>query len=183
MVTGSRTCDVCAAHGRSAGPAPVEAWQPPAASEVNLNYQPAWATPTRVASGASLAKAASRVRWAWGASAFVGTVTVAIGLAAELVPVPALLKLGLGWPAVGEGMVFLVLAYFIHRLSVVALLIAMGLYALDAILSVAMLHSFTGLGLRVVILIIFWRALGAIADLKQSRSAAKAGETGTQRAA
>jgi hypothetical protein len=183
MVTGSRDCDVCAAHGRSSGSAPVEAWQPPPASEVNLSYKPAWAVPTGVASSATLAKGVSRVRWAWGAAAFVGAVNIGLGAAAELVPIPILLKVGLGWPGVVEGTIYLVLAYFISRLSIVALLIAMGLYAFDAIITMITLHSAGGVGVRVVVLLIFWRAIGAIADLKKSRAAAKADETGTKLAA
>jgi hypothetical protein len=182
MVTGSRTCDVCAAHGISSGNTP-EAWKPPPASEVDLSYKPAWAAPTGVASSASLAKAVSRVRWAWGAAAFVGTLNIGIGAAAEFVPVPVLVKVGFGWPGIIEGLIYLVLAYFIHRLSVVALLIAMGLYALDAIVTTIAVHSAAGVGVRVVILLIFWRAIGAIADLKKSREAAKADETGTKLAA
>jgi hypothetical protein len=182
MVTGSRDCDVCAAHGISAGPAP-QAWQPPPASEVNLSYKPAWAVPTGVASSASLTKAASRVRWAWGAAAFVGVVNIGIGAAAEFVPIPILLKVGFGWPGIIEGLIYLVLAYFIYRLSVVALLLAMGLYALDAVVTLIAVHSAGGVGVRIVVLLIFWRAIGAIADLKKSRAAAKADETGTKLAA
>jgi len=81
-------------------------------------------------------KLRSRVRNASVALYIVGGLTVLLGLTAELARVNLLLQLfGSGWAVAAEGLVLIVLGYFTMRGSLVALGIAIALYAVDAILS------------------------------------------------
>jgi hypothetical protein len=93
---------------------------------------------------------------------------IALGVVAESAGIPVLLNY-FDWFSVGVGAVFLVLAYFIRRGSMVAMGITIALYALDTFLL-----FFTGhlAIIRIVILVFLVQGLGSLNLLKQQRKAA-----------
>jgi hypothetical protein len=74
----------------------------------------------------------------------VGGLTLAIGLLAELADVTMLRNLGAGWASAAEGVVFLVLAWFVGRRSRVALGIAIALYGLESVATLYVSLSASG---------------------------------------
>src|SRR5256885_10200676 len=93
-------------------------------------------------------KLRSRHRNAYVALYIVGGLTLLLGLTAELGRVEALLQLfGSGWVVAVEGLILLVLGYFTMRGSLLALAIAMGIYGIDAILTLVA-GGFQGIWLR-----------------------------------
>src|SRR5947207_4235847 len=109
---------------------------------------PAQQPQVRPALPAEIQKAQKRVRHAWQFIAFIGALSVVLGTVAELGNID-LLQNYVDWYAVVEGAIFLVLAYFVRRGSLIALGIAIGLYALDTVALFASEHCGT---LRLVIL-------------------------------
>lgn len=116
-------------------------------------------------------KLRGRVRNAYVALFIIGGLTVLLGLVAELGRVQALLQLfGSGWFIAVEGLVLLILGYFTMRGSLIALGIAIAIYALDAIASLG-LGSISGLGLRLVVLAFLIRGFLALRELKKRGTA------------
>src|SRR2546430_2649431 len=91
---------------------------------------PAQQPQVRSALPAEIQKAQKRVRHAWQFIAFIGALSVVAGTVAELANVD-LLQNYFDWYSVAEGAIFLALAYFVRRGSLIALGIAIGLYALE----------------------------------------------------
>lgn len=171
---GRKACDLCATAAAIAPAGQPREWQPPPDAE-----------PVQLASGAAswasgpgltipagprssdVIRAQKQLKWAWSGAAFIGTINVAAGALAELIPIPALLRL-VNWGAVVEGAIYIVLAYFIRRGSKVALSIATGLLVLDA---VALLLAGQAVGavspLRLVILFALARGFSAISVLRR----------------
>ena len=119
-------------------------------------------------------KLQGRVRNAYVALYIIGGLTILLGLVAELGRVQILLQLfGSGWFIAVEGLVLLILGYFTMRGSLIALGIAIAIYALDAIASLG-LGAISGLGLRLVVLFFLVRGLMALRELKK-RGAAQPG--------
>ena len=179
MPLGSKTCDVCATTAAIAPAGQSGEWQPPPdAAPIPLASSAAsWASGagTTIPAGPRLTeviRAQKQLKWAWSAAAVIGTINVAAGALAELIPVPALLHL-VNWGAAVEGAIYIVLAYFIRRGSRVALGIATGLLGLDA---AALLLAGQVAGavspLRLVILFALVRGFGAIAVLRRASAAA-----------
>ena len=116
-------------------------------------------------------KLRGRVRNAYVALFIIGGLTVLLGLVAELGRVQALLQLFVsGWFIAVEGLVLLILGYFTMRGSLIALGIAIAIYALDAIASLG-LGSISGLGLRLVVLAFLIRGFLALRELKKRGTA------------
>jgi hypothetical protein len=169
---GSKTCDMCAAVGAVA-PA-QQVWTPPteAAAPHELSSSAAsWAAApgaARPVLPTDLKKAEKKVREAWQFIAGIGVLNIALGVVAESAGIPVLLNY-FDWFSVGVGVVFLVLAYFIRRGSMVAMGITIALYALDTFLL-----FFTGhlAIIRIVILVFLVQGLGSLNLLKQQRKAA-----------
>lgn len=67
---------------------------------------------------------------------FIAGLNLVLGLVAELVPVEMLLAMGLGWISVGFGAVFAALGLATRRGSLVALWIAIVLFAADGLLGI-----------------------------------------------
>ena len=168
---GSKSCDMCAVTGAIAPAQQPQVWQPPtqAAAPTELASSAAsWSAAggtVRPALPADIQKAQKRVRQAWQFIAFIGALSVIAGMVAELGNID-LLQNYFDWYSVAEGAIFLVLAYFIRRGSLIALGITIGLYELDTVALFATGHFGV---LRIVILLFLLRALGSANLLRQHR--------------
>jgi hypothetical protein len=112
-------------------------------------------------------KLRGRVRNAYVALYIIGGLTLLLGLVAELGRVQVLLQLfGSGWFVAVEGLVLLILGYFTMRGSMIALGVAIAIYALDAIASLG-LGAISGLGLRLIVLFFLVRGFMALRELKR----------------
>ena len=116
-------------------------------------------------------KLRSRVRNAYIALYIIGGLTLLLGLVAELGKVDVLLQLfGSGWAVAVEGLILIVLGYFTMRGSLVALGIAVGLYAVDAILSL-LTAGIRGIWIRALVLFFLIQGFMALRELKRRRTA------------
>jgi hypothetical protein len=116
-------------------------------------------------------KLRSRHRNAYIALYIVGGLTLLLGLVAELGRVEVLLQLfGSGWGVAAEGLVLLVLGYFTMRGSLLALGIALGLYAIDALATVA-IAGIKGIWLRLLVLFFLVQGFMALRELKRRKPA------------
>jgi len=164
---------MCAVTGAIAPAQQPQVWQPPnqAAPPTELASSAAsWAVTggvVRPALPAEIQKAQKRVRHAWQFIAFIGALSVVAGTVAELANID-LLQNYFDWYSVAEGATFLVLAYFVRRGSLIALGIAIGLYALDTAALFATGHF--GI-IRILILLFLLRSLGSANLLRQHRKA------------
>lgn len=112
-------------------------------------------------------KLQARVRYAYIALYIVGGLTVLLGLIAELARIDVLMQiLGSGWLVAAEGAVMVALGYFTMRGSLIALSIAIALYAIDAIASL-LLGAISGLWLRLLVLALLVRGFLALRELKR----------------
>lgn len=181
---------MCAVTGSIAPAQPVVSWQPPQPSPIAppATTQPVATWPAGTQPGptaavkkpADIVKAEKRVKEAWQFLAFIACVWIVLGTVAELANVGGLLNY-FDWYAVAEGAIYLVLVYFIRRGSLVALGIAVGIYALD---TVALLLTGSFFIIRLFILVFLVRSVAAAYQLRQYRKqAALAASSGEQRAA
>jgi hypothetical protein len=113
-----------------------------------------------------------QLRLAYGIIFFIAGIDIIIGMAAELLQVELLKELGIDYTYIIIGVIFLALGFFVRRMSRIALRIAVGLYALDAILTFIIGISMgkfliTGLIWHIFFLIIMSKGFSAIRDLKQ----------------
>ena len=119
-------------------------------------------------------KLRSRQRNAYIALYIVGGLTLLLGLVAELGRVEVLLQLfGSGWVVAVEGLILVVLGYFTMRGSLLALGIAIGIYGIDAILTVVA-GSFQGLWLRALVLFFLIQGFMALRERKRRHTASPA---------
>ena len=169
---GRKSCDMCAAVGAVAPAQPV--WTPPkdVAAPTELgSFAASWAASPgtiRKALPTDLKKAEKKVRDAWQFCAFIGAINIGMGCLAEVANVTVLLNY-FDWFSVGVGVVFLALAYFIRRGSMIAMWITIGLYALDTFLLFWTGHFAI---IRIVILVFLVQALGSLNLLRQQRKIA-----------
>ena len=152
---GSKTCDMCATMGIVAPVQQPQVWQPPTVSGPPVQYASSAASwvggrEARPTSDIELAKARKSVRRAARIFIIVGGISMGLGLVAELGNITVLLDI-VDWGSVVEGAIFLVLAFFAWRGSLIAIGIGTGLYALDTVLLLA-----TGHFSVVRILVIVW---------------------------
>lgn len=100
---------------------------------------------------------------------------VAIGLVVELFDVTFLRAIGAGWGSVVSGLIYGALAFFVRRQSLVALGLAVRLFALDGIFGMVAAMQSSGrppvgaLVARVFFLIPMVRGFGAIRELGRPR--------------
>lgn len=114
-----------------------------------------------------------RHRNAYLALYIIGALTLLLGVIAELGRVEVLLQLfGSGWVVAVEGLVLLALGYFTMRGSLIALGIAIALYALDAISSV-LLGGIRGIWIRLLVLFFLIQGFIALRELKRRQAAAE----------
>lgn len=176
---GSKQCDMCAAVGQVAPVQQPVVWQAPTESGPPVQYAASAASwvggrEARPTSTLELAKARNSVRRAARIFIIVGGISMGLGLVAELGNISVLLDI-VDWGSVVEGGIFLALAFFAWRGSLVAIGIGTGLYALDTVILLA-----TGHFSIVRILVIVWLGqsfLSAITlrqHMKRSAAAAKA---------
>src|SRR5438067_13863088 len=95
-----------------------------------------WTEPTeavRPAIADEVIKAKKAMRRAFWIFAVVGAISVGLGALAELAELPPLLGL-FNWASVGEGAIFLLVAYWTQRGSFIATALATGLYLIDSVL-------------------------------------------------
>lgn len=112
-------------------------------------------------------KLQARVRYAYIALYIVGGLTVLLGLIAELGRIDALLQvLGSGWLVAVEGLVMVALGYFTMRGSLIALGIAIAVYAIDAIASL-LIGAISGLWIRLLVLALLIRGFLALRELRR----------------
>jgi hypothetical protein len=117
-------------------------------------------------------KLRGRHRNAYLALYIIGSLTLLLGLIAEIGRVEALLQLfGSGWVVAVEGVVLLALGYFTMRGSVVALGIAIVLYGLDA-LSTALLGGYRSIWIRLIVLFFLIQGFLALRELKRRTASA-----------
>jgi hypothetical protein len=115
-------------------------------------------------------KLRSRHRNAYIALYIVGGLTLLLGLVAELGRVDVLLQLfGSGWVVAAEGLILIVLGYFTMRGSLLALGIALGLYAIDAIATLA-IAGIRGIWLRLLVLFFLVQGFMALRELKRRQT-------------
>lgn len=115
-------------------------------------------------------KLRSRHRNAYLALYIIGGLTLLLGLVAELGRVDVLLQLfGSGWLVAVEGLVLLVLGYFTMRGSLIALGIALGLYAIDAI-ATFLIAGVRGIWIRLLVLFFLVQGFMALRELKRRQA-------------
>ena len=151
---GSKKCDMCATTDAIAPAQPITSmppqapvtWNPPQPATWNQPQQsgvpsgvvsstPTW--PSTLAGAPATATAASlkaqkALRRAFWLFLIVGALSVGLGTLAELGDIGELQGL-FNWYSVGEGVIFLVLAYFTWRGSLLAAIIGTALYVLDSV--------------------------------------------------
>lgn len=115
----------------------------------------------------------ARLKNAYGIVYFVAGLNLVLGLIAFLFRVPFLQQMGIGFGSIIFGLVFLILAFFVQRKSLVALILAISLFALDGLLTVYLAvtqgHApgTGGLIARGFLLIPMIQGIGAIKVLRQ----------------
>ena len=168
---GSKSCDMCATVG-SIAPA-NQPWTPPkeAAGPLELSSSAAtWAAQpgaVRPPLPADIEKAKKELTSGFRIFAIIGVLNLVAGLVAELGNVALLLSL-FNWFSVGEGAIFLVVAVFVRKGSMVATSIGAGLYFLD---TVALILAGYFSIIRIVILFFLGRAILSANFLRQQRKA------------
>jgi len=119
---------------------------------------------------------AARLKGAYGVLFFIAGANIILGLAAAVFQIEFLLQIGLGISSIIFGLIFLVLGFFTRRKSSLALILAIILFALDAILGVvfSVSQGYTpntgGILVRIALLIPMIQGVGAIKALKQKPS-------------
>jgi len=171
---GSKACDMCAAVGAVAPAQQPQVWQAPTNAAVPTELASSAASWAMTAGSArptlptDVKKAEKKVREAWQFIAFIGVLNIGVGMLAEAADITPLLNY-FDWFSVGVGVVFLALAYFIRRGSMVAMAITIGLYALDTFLLFWTGHFAV---IRILILVFLVQGLGSLNLLRQQRQAA-----------
>jgi hypothetical protein len=114
----------------------------------------------------------AQVKGAYSIVFFVAGLNVVLGLVAVLFQVEFLQQVGIGAFSIGFGLVFLALGFFVMRGSLVALIIAIVIFALDAILGFVLTISgggtpnIGGIVARVFLLIPMVQGVSAMRALK-----------------
>ena len=170
---GSKSCDMCAVVGSVAPANQPQAWQAPkdAAGPAELaSSAGTWsASPgaSRPLLPADVQKAEKEVKKAWHWLAFVGSMYIILGMATALGYMHDLSGL-FGWWAVGVGVSFLTLAYFVRRGEILALVIAIAIYTLYTI---AFFAAGSLAFLRIIVLVWLLRSLLSMYSIRQHRRA------------
>jgi hypothetical protein len=117
----------------------------------------------------------ARLKAAYAITYFIAGLNLVLGIIATLFQVEILLELGIGFYSILFGLVFLVLAIFVQRRSLAALIIAIVIFIIDGVLGFVFsimagaTPSTTGLLGRVILLIPMFMGIGAIKALKKQR--------------
>jgi len=115
----------------------------------------------------------SRVKTAWGIIFFIAGLNLVLGILALLTQSEFLANMGIGWYSLIFGGFFLVMGFLVKKLSKVALILSIVIFALDALVgivgSIMMGGSpaISGLILRVILIIPMVQGVSAITALKK----------------
>jgi hypothetical protein len=127
----------------------------------------------------------ARVKAAAAIIFFIAALSATVGLAVELLEVQFLRDVGFGWESIASGAIFAILGYFVRaRRSAIALALAVGLFALDGLITLvgAFGSGHTppvgGLVARFFLFVPMVRGFGAIRTLKAAERAAGARAVG-----
>ena len=113
--------------------------------------------------------AAGHLGESYGALFFVGGFNLVLGLVSLLVTDTTLSDVGVGGANIVEGIVFLIIGYFVRRRSRIALAIGIAFFALDTIVSFASVGSASltaAFLVRLALLVLMQRGFGAMRELK-----------------
>ncbi|MBX7221389.1 MAG: hypothetical protein K1Y36_15675 [Blastocatellia bacterium] len=80
---------------------------------------------------------AEKLKIAYGAIFFVAIMGMSFGLIVELFQIKAFLDFGIGWLTFVYGLVFLILGIFVKKRSLIALVLAVTLFVVDALYTIA----------------------------------------------
>jgi hypothetical protein len=110
----------------------------------------------------------------YGIILFVGGLGLVLGVVAALFGVTFLQELGFGWGSIIFGAILAGLGFMVKKGSLTALWIAMGLYALDAILSIAAAMSIGAspvgsIFVRIFFLVAMYQGVDAIKALRREK--------------
>lgn len=119
---------------------------------------------------------------------FVGGLSIGVGLLTEYFAVEVLSEIGFGWSTVVEGLVFAGLALWVQkRQSLVALALAVGLFGVDAVLSLIWIVSRPSVTppvgpilVKILFLAYMSRGFSAIRDLRLGRRRSTDGSAPTR---
>lgn len=112
--------------------------------------------------------------YAASALAIVGALGLITGGIAEIFSITPMLQRGMNLGVAAQGLIYLILAFFVHRRSLVAAGLAVALVALDMIAllflptGTAGISSVGGLILRAILLVYLIRGVGALRALRSS---------------
>jgi len=115
----------------------------------------------------------SRLKNAYGMVFFVAGLNIVLGLIAVLFKVEFLQAIGIGLFSIFFGLVFLVLGFFVKKRSLIALIFAIVIFALDGILGLVLSvmagvePGVAGLIARVFLIIPMVQGIPAIRELRQ----------------
>ncbi|MGC9396952.1 MAG: hypothetical protein ACP5J4_19070 [Anaerolineae bacterium] len=115
----------------------------------------------------------SRLRNAYGMVFFVAGLNIVLGLIATLFQIEFLQSIGIGFFSIIFGLVFLVLGFLVRKSSMIALILTIGIFALDGILGVVfsvmagVAPGVSGLLARVFMIIPMIQGIPAIRDLRR----------------
>lgn len=113
-----------------------------------------------------------RMRTAAGVFAFIGGLSILVGLIAQFMAGDTLRSVGFGWTSVVFGVVFAAIAFFVLRGSFAALLIGIALYTVDTVMSfvaVASAGANVPIGSYVVRVLLFFPLIQGIPAARQLR--------------
>ena len=119
----------------------------------------------------------ARMRGAAGIAFFIAGLNVLLGAIAMATESHLLAELGLGWASIVFGAIFLGLGFGIRKGSLIALIAAIVLFALDGVLGLYWVieaggrPGVGGLVFRVFLVLAMAKAIGAAKELKASKSA------------
>lgn len=109
---------------------------------------------------------------AYGIVFFVAGLNILLGLVAVFFNVQLLVQIGIGLGSLLFGLAFLLLGFFIRRRSLVALILAILIFALDGIIGFLLAASqgntsLAGIFFRIILLIPMFQGIGAIQALRK----------------
>jgi hypothetical protein len=124
----------------------------------------------------------ARLKAAYIITYFIAGLNLVLGLVATLFQVEFLQQLGIGFYSLIFGLIFLVLAIFIQRKSMVSLILAIIIFIVDGVLGfvfsviAGVTPSTTGILGRVILLIPMFQGIGAIKALKKQAESQQASQ-------
>ncbi len=124
----------------------------------------------------------ARLKAAYIITYFIAGLNLVLGLVATLFQVEFLQQLGIGFYSLIFGLIFLVLAIFIQRKSMVSLILAIIIFIVDGVLGfvfsaiAGVTPSTTGTLGRVILLIPMFQGIGAIKALKKQAESQQASQ-------